>query len=106
MLSGKDKLYHILACASITIITFVALLIAIEFYKKICVRQDGDGANNDNDVDMTTTPSSREINDSCRIFSRPCPKKYLILAGFSGIASMTIGIAKEIGDAYNIWPHA
>jgi len=68
------------------------LAIVIEFYRRICVRRDGDGAN-DNDIEITTAPSSREINDACRIFSRPCPMKYLILAGFSGIASMAIGIA-------------
>jgi len=78
------------------------LAIVIEFYRRICVRRDGDGAN-DNDIEITTAPSSREINDACRIFSRPCPMKYLILAGFSGIASMAIGIAKEMGDEYNIW---
>lgn len=121
MLSGRDKLYHITACATITCITFFGFIIVYEIYKKI-VRIRGveeysygsGGTNNGDDVEMamvapapaaeSTDNSIISIDRSRCTFRRQCPKKYLIMAGLSGIVAMAVGIAKEIGDMYNVWP--
>ena len=95
-----------MACAALTILFFLASIVAIEFYKKIFIRdlqeENGRGAD-DADVEVCASSPSRETNKRCSACSS-IPKKYYILGGISGVAAMLVGIAKEIGDAYDIWP--
>mmetsp|Transcript_4066 Transcript_4066/g.8950 ORF Transcript_4066/g.8950 Transcript_4066/m.8950 type:complete len:192 (-) Transcript_4066:891-1466(-) len=137
MLSGKDKLYHILSCAFITIFTFLALVIVLHFYKKRIgtngvadsdddddddeqnSNDDDDGNDQDCDVEIAASSSYQKTNNarpdrkkkriensslrcrSCRNDKHSCILAIVVL---SGMVSMAIGIAKEIGDAYDIWP--
>ena len=92
MLAGEDKLYHILACASITIVAFFVLVILQKSYQTCCCKSEevsiGSGGD---DVDIE--------NNVPVVYSE---RKYFIIAIISGFISLSIGVAKEIADAYNL----
>ena len=105
MLSGKDKVYHIAACFLITIFTFVALVAALEIYKKFRRRFLDDAV--DAETPSTVLPNLDDPNNSvyagkCK-FCRLLPMKFIVVACVSGFISMVIGAIKEIGDIYNLW---
>ena len=113
MLSGRDKLYHALACAATTVAAFLALALAVAVYGKIIGRRrdvvDGGDGGVDEEADCERQSQSTDDEPSNRsstsgVTCRWCSRTHLILAAMAGIIAMAIGIAKEIGDAYDIWP--
>ena len=117
MLFGKDKLYHILVCAFITVATFSSLAMALAFYHKACTTRNkegdepniGGGGGDIGDIDEADVEMSQSSDNAqkssclCNKFCRQCPKQNFILAAMSGAVSMLIGVAKEVGDLYNFW---
>jgi hypothetical protein len=106
ILSGKDKLYHLAACALITIATFLALLIARRFQERrgcsIVEEGPSDVFENNSDVeDPHNHDVVHDISEEC-CFS-VCTKENWVLVGMSSVVALSIGILKEIGDMYNFW---
>ena len=115
MLSGTDKVYHIFACYLITTVTFAILIAAVKIYKKFhnqFLREDENVAIDGAHVASTALPSCEIIGapnytthgrESSKLdFCHTFPKSFYMIA--SGMVAITVGIVKEIGDIYNIWP--
>ena len=111
MLIGNDKIYHILVCSLITIVTFFILVSILKCYKKIHHRNEHQVTTtniNDNDVEITlpTTDEVLDNEEDMYMQKKICihlPKrKYIIIGIISGVVAMSIGILKEINDKYNI----
>lgn len=115
MLAGVDKIYHILSCALITVLAFFALLTTYNcINSKIDNKSDKDNAHHiasinddDGDFELAAVPSAEESSASnmhkcTRIIYLPTRNYIIIMAIFSGGIAITIGILKEVFDAYNI----
>lgn len=101
MLITNDKIYHILVCALITIVTFFFLVKVLECYKRIRNRNQVT-TNNDVDVEIVL-PTTDEVFDNAgtMYMQKIClihlpSRKYLIIGIISGLVAMTIGVIKEI----------
>ena len=115
MLAGVDKTYHILVCALITVLAFFALLTAYNCINSKKNKSD-DNYNahhiasiddDDGDFELAAVPSAEESSSSnihtcTRIIYLPTRNYIIIIAIFSGGIAITIGILKEVFDAYNI----
>jgi len=107
MLITNDKIYHILVCALITIVTFFFLVKVLECYKRIRNRNQVTSNINDNDVEVAL-PATDEVldNEQDMYMQKICihlpERKYIIIGIISGLIAMSIGVAKEISDKYNI----
>jgi len=109
MLVGNDKIYHILVCSLITIVTFFILVILFECYIKIHHRNEHQVTSNINDNDVEVAlPATDEVldNEEDMYMQKICihlpERKYIIIGIISGLIAMSIGVAKEISDKYNI----
>ena len=118
MLAGVDKIYHILVCALITVLAFLALVIAYNCFNsknnKSYVDDDNEHHvesinDDDGDVELAAVPPAEDSSDSnmykCTRFIVQLPRRnYIIImmAILSGAMAMAIGILKEVFDAYNI----
>ena len=114
MLAGVDKIYHILACALITVLAFFALLTAYNCINSKKNKSDNDNAHHiasinddDGDFELAAVPSAEESSASnmhkcTRIIYLPTRNYIIIVAIFSGGIAITIGILKEVFDAYKI----
>ena len=109
MLAGNDKIYHILVCSLVTIVTFFILVSILKCYNKYNNRNEHQVTTtniNGNDVEIALPTTDEVLNDAgdmqkiCHI-NLPA-RKYLIIGIISGLVAMSIGIAKEISDKYNI----
>ena len=105
MLTTNDKIYHILVCAFITIVTFFVLVIVLECYKRIHHRNEVT-TNNDADVEIALSATDEVLDAEDMRMQKICihlpARKYLIIGTISGLVAMSIGVAKEINDKYNI----
>lgn len=109
MVITNDKIYHILVCALVTIVTFFVLVSILEFCnKKIHHRNQVTSNIIDNDVEVAlpTTDEVLDNEEDMYMQKKICihlPKrKYIIIGIISGLVAMTIGVIKEINDKYNI----
>jgi hypothetical protein len=99
-MDGDDKLYHALASAAITCITFALSFLASE---RFCHRR----RKNDDDVEIGGT-SSTSVNDglgenSCFRFPTDRPGWYYpILTVLSVSVALVMGATKEIFDAFDV----
>ena len=107
LLAEKDKLLHLLVCASITILVF--FIISLKCYKKskdndhdVNMTSDQDNNNNENDVEIAVHAVPNRVEKLCTAQQILPTRKYIIIACISGIVAMAVGIAKEISDKYNI----
>ena len=112
LLAEKDKLLHLLVCASITILIFS--VISLKCYEKskddehdVNVTSDQDNNNNENDVEilhasLPNTNNNERDEKLCAVQQILPTRKYIIIACISGIVAIAVGIAKEISDKYNI----
>ena len=108
MLLEKDKLLHLLVCASITILIFS--VISLKCYEKskgdendVNVTSDQDNNSYENDVEIPLPNNNNEREEKlCTVQQMLPTRKYIIIACISGIVAMAVGIAKEISDKYNI----
>lgn len=103
---GNDKLYHILVCAFITIVTFFVLVIVLECYKRIRHRNQVTSNINDHDVEIALPTTDEMLDNEDMHMKKLCihlpARKYLIIGTISGLVAMSIGILKEINDKYNL----
>eukprot|EP00804_Cyclotella_cryptica_P026837 CCRYP_018606-RA/>CCRYP_018606-RA protein AED:0.32 eAED:0.32 QI:0/-1/0/1/-1/1/1/0/175 len=106
ILSGNDKLYHIAACALITMATFLALSVARRFQEQSrgCSMVDdspSDAIENGRDVEAPGNHVAvTDVEEKC---SFRISKNNWVLVGMSSLVALSIGILKEIGDMYNFW---
>jgi hypothetical protein len=108
LLAGKDKLYHMAACALITIATLLGLLLSRRIYHRYCPSGVEKAGAVDGCDDVEAPPANKETEsiqasntEKCN-FDRFISKNW-VLVTTSSLVALLIGIAKEIGDMYNIW---
>ena len=98
LLAEKDKLLHLLVCASITILIFS--VISLKCYEKS--KDDEHDVNVTSDQDTLPNNNNERDEKLCAVQQILPTRKYIIIACISGIVAIAVGIAKEISDKYNI----
>ncbi|KAL3810708.1 hypothetical protein ACHAXA_009990 [Cyclostephanos tholiformis] len=111
LIAGEDKLYHALASAFITCLTFALTFLASErfYHRRLRNRTSGGEGNNDDvEVGGSSSPSIMHGDDglgenNCLRFPRDRPRWYYpILMALSAFVALAIGITKEVFDAYDV----